>query len=227
MILDHCRGDGRRRRRALGGDREQIMRVGNAGRERVVTVIHARAEECGNGLEFARRRLRVASIKQRSSRRPRVVVETGAAPLGFRVVAGILILPDLVDPHENGVGGCCAGSGEIWRAGRAADLRAHRPVRCRRAGGIGVDFGQRNSGAVRTDGPVAIRPIFDPVHQPMIIVAQFESFTGVGEPAGERPVSIRVACRCRQRQWRNRDHEVAITRHDGAFQEFELDSAFD
>src|SRR5207247_5045052 len=140
---------------------------GNAGREGVVTVIHSGVEESGNGLEFARRKLRVASPKQRSSNWPRVVVESGPAPRGSGVVAGILILPELVDPHENGVGGCSAGSGEIRRAGRAADLRAHRPVRCRRAGGIWVDFRQRNSGAVRTDGPVAIRPIFDPVHKPL------------------------------------------------------------
>src|SRR5207244_8028845 len=126
MILDHCRGDGRRRRRALGGEREQIMRVGNAGREGVVTVIHASVEESGNGLEFARRKLRVASPKQRSSCRPRVVVESGAAPRGSGVVAGILIIPELVDPHENGVGGGSAGSGEIRRGGRTADLRSHR-----------------------------------------------------------------------------------------------------
>ena len=117
--------------------------------------------------------------------------------------------------------------GEILPAGGATDGVGEGPVPGRGACGVMVELGQRDAGAIGSDGPIAADAVVDFIHDTSGVVAEQELFAAVAEAAGEGAEEVGEAGGGGQVRWGRGDHDEAAPGDDGIGGEGVLDAAIE
>ena len=227
MMRNHGRRDLGRRRSAVGRLRQDVVRVRPANHRRCPVRPDAGAEQCWERFVSPCVNWRGTREKQGAADRPFRIVIIGFLPPCPEVGARTVEAPVLGEQHNRGSGrgGVCGR--EIRAAGRAAHLRAHGPIARIKAAEIRMPFRQGNTTAVRPHRPLIVVPVTHGVHEPLIVVAEFEPFARVGEALLEGTQDLGQTRSRRKRGRRAGHHQVTASRHDGPGREGVINAALD
>ena len=223
MPFDHQSRCGWGWRDRVSRRHDRVMRIAGAWREGFSGVGHPGGEERGNGHLGSRGRCSLAAEKRGTRGLPAGVAivllvpsDSGGGRCGGPLIPGL----SRRDEHREASGGECR---EVGAAGGSPILGAGPPMAHGRGGGGFADLGEGGSMTIGRHGPLAFGAVGQLVHEPLVVVPQFQRLTRIGKSALEWPQSLGDA-EGPQCSRVGSDHQKPAPGNHGAFREDMIDT---